>query len=99
MAEPFGIVLVEALAAGAPIIGSETGNIPYLVEENETGILFSSEDRGDTFGRPQSIDPIIDAVKEAESIDWDHDRICKSAERYDKENIVSEWEVLLNRGH
>jgi glycosyltransferase involved in cell wall biosynthesis len=35
--EPSGLVLVDALAAGRPVIGSKIGGIPELIEDNVTG--------------------------------------------------------------
>ncbi|MCT0233010.1 glycosyltransferase [Synechococcus sp. CS-1327] len=40
--EPFGIVMVEALAAGTPVIGSNLGSIPELVEHGQTGFICDS---------------------------------------------------------
>lgn len=37
--EPFGITPVEAMACGAPVIGSEVGGIKYTVRHGETGFL------------------------------------------------------------
>lgn len=37
--EPFGIVFVEAMLHGLPIVGTEIGAIPDMVIQNETGVL------------------------------------------------------------
>jgi glycosyltransferase involved in cell wall biosynthesis len=37
--EPFGTIVVEAMAAGAPVIAYRSGGIPESIEDNITGIL------------------------------------------------------------
>jgi len=37
--EPFGISGLEALAAGVPVVGSDTGGIPSWLPDNEAGLL------------------------------------------------------------
>jgi glycosyltransferase involved in cell wall biosynthesis len=37
--EPFGIVVIEAMAAGKPVIASQTGGLPDIVRHGETGLL------------------------------------------------------------
>jgi glycosyltransferase involved in cell wall biosynthesis len=40
--EPFGIVMVEALACGTPVIGLRSGAVPEVVEDRATGFVCDS---------------------------------------------------------
>ena len=40
--EPFGIVMVEALACGTPVIASRCGSTPEVIEHGRTGFLCNS---------------------------------------------------------
>lgn len=42
--EPYGIVLVEAMAAGLPVVATRVGGIPEVVLENETALLVEPAD-------------------------------------------------------
>lgn len=42
--EPLGLVALEALAAGTPVIASEIGGLPEIVRPGENGILVPSKD-------------------------------------------------------
>jgi len=42
--EQFGRVIIEAMAAGAPVIGSDSGNVPVLVRETGGGRVFPEGD-------------------------------------------------------
>jgi len=46
-AETFGMVTVEAMAAGIPIIGAKAGGTAYLIKENNTGLFFQNENAED----------------------------------------------------
>ncbi|MFW9842809.1 MAG: glycosyltransferase family 4 protein [Candidatus Thorarchaeota archaeon] len=48
--EPYGIVLVEAMAAGLPVVATKVGGIPEVVEENETALLVDAADPGQLTG-------------------------------------------------
>jgi glycosyltransferase involved in cell wall biosynthesis len=37
--EPFGRVLIEAMAAGKPVVGTQVGGIPEIIEDGVTGLL------------------------------------------------------------
>jgi spore coat protein SA len=42
-AEPFGLVNVEAMAVGTPVIGTNSGGIPEIIQHGKTGILIHPE--------------------------------------------------------
>ena len=42
--EPFGVVVLEAMAAGRPVIASRIGGLPDMVVDGETGLLISPDD-------------------------------------------------------
>lgn len=44
--ESFGMVALEAMASGTPVIASEVGGLAYLVEHGETGYLVPTREPG-----------------------------------------------------
>jgi len=42
--EPFGLVLIEALACGTPVIARCRGSVPEIVDEGETGFVCETDD-------------------------------------------------------
>ena len=38
-AEPFGIVVIEAMAGGTPVVGSDVGGIPEIIQHGVSGLL------------------------------------------------------------
>jgi len=39
--EPFGLVMIEALACGTPVIARARGSVPEIIEEGATGFIFN----------------------------------------------------------
>jgi glycosyltransferase involved in cell wall biosynthesis len=40
--EPFGLVMIEAMACGTPVLGFRCGSVPEIVEDGHTGIIADS---------------------------------------------------------
>ena len=41
--EPFGIVMIEAMACGTPVIAFNRGSVPEVIDENRTGFIVEDE--------------------------------------------------------
>lgn len=72
--EDFGIVSVEALAAGAPVIGLARGGTTDIVTSPEVGVLFD---------RQTSIS-VAKAIEQAEKRTFDPTVLRRTAQRFDK---------------
>ena len=60
--EGFGLVLVEAMAAGKPVVATRAGAIPEVVVDGETGYL---TDAGDCLALRHAFEKLLDpAVRE-----------------------------------
>ena len=55
--EPFGLVVIEAMACGTPVVARPCGSVPELIEAGRTGFVV------DTF------DELVDAVKRVRTLD------------------------------
>jgi glycosyltransferase involved in cell wall biosynthesis len=42
--EPFGLVMIEAMACGTPVVAFNCGSAPEVIDEGVTGFIVSSED-------------------------------------------------------
>lgn len=62
--EPFGMVMIEALACGTPVIGLDSGAIPEVVRDGETGyVVRKSADESETVRRLAEALGKIDAIE------------------------------------
>lgn len=72
--EDFGIVQVEALAAGAPVIAYGKGGALDIVQDGESGVLFDE----------QTVESVVDAIKKAEQINFLPATLRRKSKRFDK---------------
>lgn len=83
--EDFGIVVVESMACGTPVIAFSKGGAAETVVDGFTGVLF----------KEQNAESIVDAVKKLEKTynDYNFSEISKHAEKFSRarfeENIKS----------
>ncbi len=83
--EPFGLVMVEALACGTPVLTTRWGAAPEIVEDGRTGFLC-----GDTVG------DLVSAISHIDELDR---RDCRAAveERFSAERMVRDHLELYQR--
>lgn len=83
--EDFGIVAVEALAAGAPVIALSRGGSKDIVDDGVSGVLF----------RDQNPDSIANAIRYAESINFLPGTLRRKAKRFDKSLFISKIKKVV----
>jgi glycosyltransferase involved in cell wall biosynthesis len=82
--EPFGLVVIEAMACGTPVIARPCGAVPEIVEDGRTGLI------GDT------VDELVEAVKRIDTIDRAE---CRRhvEQRFSVPRMVDDYEALYRR--
>ncbi|MCX6765969.1 MAG: glycosyltransferase, partial [Candidatus Moranbacteria bacterium] len=85
--EDFGIVAIEAMASGRPIIAFRGGDIPEHMEEGKMGIFFDN----------QTAEDIIEAVKKFRDSDYNPHYIRSKSLQFDREIFKSKIKSYLER--
>jgi glycosyltransferase involved in cell wall biosynthesis len=57
--EPFGLVMIESMACGTPVIATRHGAVPEVIEDGRSGIIVDNYRRmGDALEAADALDPI-----------------------------------------
>ncbi len=82
--EPFGIVLIEAIACGLPVIGYPLGSVPEIIEDGVSGFLVNN------------VDEAVKAVKNLSKIDR---RKCRKAfeRRFSDRRMAHDYLTIYER--
>lgn len=83
--EDFGILPVEAQAAGRPVIALAEGGATETVIHDETGVLYGDD----------SVEGLINAWKRADSESWDPGACRENAERFSRPRFEQEMAELV----
>ncbi|MEA1832112.1 glycosyltransferase [Methylobacterium durans] len=78
--EDFGIVPVEAMASGRPVVAFGRGGATETVVDGATGVFFGT----------QSVEALIAAVERLDGLDLDPARIAAHARRFNRERFADE---------
>jgi len=83
--EAFGLVLLESLAAGTPVVASRVGGIPEFVEEGKAGLLVPPKSPG--------------ALAEAIGRLWPDRDLARQMGAYGRDHVVPRytWDSLVER--
>ena len=84
--EDFGIVTVEALAAGTPVIAYGKAGTLDIVDSEEVGVLF----------RHQTIEDTIGAIKRAEKLQFFPSKLQRTAKRFDKTLFITKLRKVID---
>ena len=96
-AEPFGMVSIEALACGTPVIGLDSGAIPEVVEHGGSGLIIAKQFAADgSLDETGTAAALARALEHVDSIDR---RDCRRAfeARFTAERMCREHLELYER--
>ena len=88
--EPFGLVLVESLAAGTPVAAARSGSCPEIIDSPRVGALFDGED-------PAALAEAMEAALALGGRGETRGECRKRAAAYDWSRVVERYEEVYSR--
>lgn len=85
--ESFGIVLIEAMACGIPIVASDVGGIPDIVADDKVGLLTSPGDK----------EALANTLIKALNRDWNRSSISERAKKYSMSSVANQLAELYEQ--
>jgi len=82
--EPFGLVMIEALACGTPVIAFRRGSVPEVLEHGRTGFIVDS------------VEEAVDAARDAHRLDRGAIR-RRFEQRFTAERMARDYTALYNQ--
>jgi glycosyltransferase involved in cell wall biosynthesis len=83
--DDFGIVAVEAMAAGTPVIAFKDGGALDYVKEGTTGLFFEE----------QTVESLCEAIKKFDSKMFKPEEITKSTTKYSVKKFVKSFQDYI----
>lgn len=99
--EPFGMVMIEAMACGTPVIAYNRGSVAEVVKDGVTGFIIDSDDedrpgKGSWVIKKQGVEGLVEAVKRIGEIDR---KACRRhvEENFSVEKMVDGYEKVYQK--
>ncbi|MCL6598837.1 MAG: glycosyltransferase family 4 protein [Alicyclobacillus macrosporangiidus] len=86
--EPMGRVVVEAYAAGIPVIASSRGGLKETVDDGNTGLLFDPDERGSLYRSMWTF------VREPELLNRMRENALRRAKDYEPEVVARQYRTV-----
>jgi glycosyltransferase involved in cell wall biosynthesis len=104
--EPFGLMFIEAMACGTPVVAFAHGSVPEVIKDGETGFIVNSSDddiRGDWIIKKTGIEGLCEAIERIYNMPADQylqmRRNCRKhvEDNFTVERMVDEYEKVYQK--